>query len=173
MIATRMRDTAFKRVLKAMPLATEVTIAGPYGVLTLDSDTDRPAAFLTGGIGITPFHSILLQATHDGLSHRLFLFYSNRRPEDTAFLEQLEGLEKINPSYTFIGSMTQMAKSNRPWRGETGYIDKKMLEKFLGDLKRPFYYLAGPPTMVSAMRGMLFDAGVSDEQVHFEEFSGY
>jgi ferredoxin-NADP reductase len=155
-----------------MPLATEVTIAGPYGVLTLDGP-DRPAAFLTGGIGITPFRSILYQATNDRLSRRLFLFYSNRRPEDAAFLEQLEGLEKANPNYTFIGSMTQMEKSTRPWHGETRYIDKKMLENFLGDLKPPLYYLAGPAAMVSAMRKMLADAGAGDEQVRFEAFSGY
>ena len=62
MITTRMRDTAFKRVLKSMPLSSEIEIKGPYGKMTLHDDAARPAVFLTGGIGITPFRSIALDA---------------------------------------------------------------------------------------------------------------
>ena len=90
MITTRMRDTAFKRVLKTMPLGTQVKIEGPGGSFTLHKNSAKPAVFLAGGIGITPFFSILRQAAHDRLPHQLFLFYSNRRPEDAAFLDGLE-----------------------------------------------------------------------------------
>ncbi len=58
MVATRMRDTAFKRVLKVMPVGTAVQIEGPTGDLTLHNDAARTAVFLSGGIGITPFRSI-------------------------------------------------------------------------------------------------------------------
>ena len=58
MIATRMRDTAFKRVLKTAPLGTTVSIDGPNGEMVLHEDVTRPAVFLAGGIGITPFLSI-------------------------------------------------------------------------------------------------------------------
>ena len=67
MVATRMRDTAFKRVLKTMALGTEVSLDAPYGSLTLHSDARIPAVFLSGGIGVTPVRSIVLQATHDKL----------------------------------------------------------------------------------------------------------
>jgi ferredoxin-NADP reductase len=87
-VATRIRDTAFKRVLKAMPTGSEVSIAGPFGSFTLRQNS-RPAVFLAGGIGITPFRSMLLQAARERLSRRLFLFYSNRRPEDAPFLDEL------------------------------------------------------------------------------------
>ncbi len=92
MVATRMRDTAFKRVWKTMPQGTELQLAGPFGSLTLHQDAARPAVFLAGGIGITPFRSILVQAQRDSRGRRLFLFYSNRRPEDAAFLEELRAL---------------------------------------------------------------------------------
>ena len=94
MIATRMRDTAFKRVLKTMPLGTEVRIVGPFGSLTLHQNAARPAVFLAGGIGITPFRSMLRQAAEQKLPHHLFLFYSNRCPEGAAFLEELQELER-------------------------------------------------------------------------------
>jgi len=178
MIATRMRDTAFKRVLKTMPLGTEVRIVGPFGSLILRQNVDRPAVFLAGGIGITPFRSMLRQAAEQNLPHHLFLFYSNRRPEDAAFLEELEELEKENTNYKFIGTMTEMAGSNRVWRGETGYIDQEMLAKYIGDLAAPIYYIAGPPAMVAAamvaaIEQTLSLAGVSSDDVRAEEFAGY
>jgi ferredoxin-NADP reductase len=87
---TRMRDTAFKRSLKKVPLATEVKIGSAAGSFTLHENPAKPAVFLTGGIGITPFLSIVRQANHDRLPHNLYLFYSNRRPEDAAFLDTLQ-----------------------------------------------------------------------------------
>src|ERR1043165_1137803 len=65
MIATRMRDTAFKRVLKTLPLGSEVKIEGPFGDLRLHNNRVRPAVVLSGGIGITPFRSILMQAARE------------------------------------------------------------------------------------------------------------
>jgi len=78
MFTTRMRDTAFKRVLKSMPFGTEIKLGGPFGSFTLHSDSSRPAVFLAGGIGITPFRSMILHASRSRLPHRLLLFYSNR-----------------------------------------------------------------------------------------------
>jgi ferredoxin-NADP reductase len=173
MIATRMRDTAFKRVLKTMPLGTAVRIVGPFGSLTLTQNADRPAAFLAGGIGITPFRSMLRQAAEQKLPHHLFLFYSNRRPKDAAFLEELEDLEKENSNYKFIATMTKMAGSNGIWRGETGFINQEMLAKHIGDLAAPIYYIAGPPAMVKAMQRTLSEAGVNSDDVRAEEFAGY
>jgi ferredoxin-NADP reductase len=173
MIATRMRDTAFKRVLKAMPPGSEIEVKGPYGRMTLHDDPARPAVFLTGGIGITPFRSIALEATHAGLAHRLYLFYSNRRPEDAAFFDELGELEKANPHYRFIATMTSAAGSKRPWTGETGYINVEMLSRFMDDLESPIYYVAGPEGLVTAMRKTLGEAGVSDAELRAEEFSGY
>jgi ferredoxin-NADP reductase len=173
MIATRMRDTAFKRVLKTMPIGTAMKIEGPSGHLTLQNDSTRSAVLLAGGIGITPFRSMVVQAAHQKLPHRLFLFYSNRRPEDAPFLEELQALEKENPRYTLIPSMSAMATSHRPWTGETGLIDQAMLFRHLSGAEAPLYYIAGPPEMVKDLRAMLTKQSVNDGDIHAEEFSGY
>lgn len=73
MVATRMGDTAFKRTLKTMPLGSAVRIEGPSGSLTLHSQVARTAVFLAGGIGITPFRSIVLDATEKKESRQLTL----------------------------------------------------------------------------------------------------
>ncbi len=173
MIATRMRDSAFKRVLRAIPAGAKLQLRGPAGQFILDDGSAGPAVFLAGGIGITPFVSMLRQAAHDGLARRLYLFYSNRRPEDTAFLGELQRLQTRNPNCRFIGTMTEMGKSAQLWSGETGFIDKDMLVRSIDDISAPTYYIAGPPAMVAAMQAMLVGAGVEAEQIRTDEFYGY
>lgn len=171
--ATRMRDSAFKRSLKSVPLGTELKIDGPMGSFVLHKNVNKPAVFLAGGIGITPFLSIVTQAAHDHAAHQLYLFYSNHRPEDAPFLDSLRRLEKDNPNFHFIPSMTDMEKSRRAWDGERGFIERGMLTKYLNNLNGPIYYLAGPPAMVAAMRKMLLDTKVDEDDIRTEEFAGY
>ncbi len=173
MIATRMRDTAFKRVLRQASLGLEVKIEGPSGSFVLHRKAEKPAVFLAGGIGITPFLSIIRQAAHDRAPHHLYLFYSNRRPEDAPFLDVLRQAATQNPNFHFIPSMSQMHNSHREWKGETGFINKEMLTKHLPSLQGPIYYLAGPPAMVAAMRSMLTQATVDEDDIRTEEFAGY
>jgi len=172
-VATRMRDTAFKRVLRTLSVKSEVRISGPFGSFTLHTNASRPAVFLVGGIGITPFRSMILQAAKDKLAHKLYLFYSNRRPEDAAFLDDLQKTEKQNPNYKFIGTMTDIRKSKRPWQGATDHITNEMLRKWVRALNGPIYYTAGPPGMVAAMRQMVNTSGIADDDIRTEEFTGY
>src|SRR5207247_1651256 len=172
-IATRMRDTAFKRVLKSMPAAGRVGLRGPAGLFTLDPADARSAVFLAGGIGITPFVSMLRQGAHSRLARDLWLFYSNRRPEDAAFLEELAALPKRHSRCHFVGTMVEMDKSSRPWSGDTGFLDRAMLERHLNDLAASVSYAADPPGLVEAMQKMLADAGVKDEAIRTDEFFGY
>ena len=90
MVATRMRDTAFKRVLRTMPFGTAVKIEGPSGDLILQKDLTRAAVFLAGGIGITPFRSIVHWAAKEKLPSVFSSSHSSRRPEDAAFLADLQ-----------------------------------------------------------------------------------
>ena len=173
MVATRMRDTAFKRVLKTMPLGSAVKLEGPSGDLTLHHAVKRTAVFLAGGIGITPFRSIVFEAAKEKLPHRIFLFYSNRRPEDAPFLDELQALEKENPNYRMIACMTAMANSHRSWQGESGQIHQAMLARYLADAVSPIYYIAGPPEMVKGLRTTIKEAGVDDDSIRAEEFAGY
>ena len=168
-----MRDTAFKRVLKTMPIGTAVKIEGPSGDLILQNDSTRAAVFLAGGIGITPFRSIVHWAAKEKLPQRVFLFYSNRRPEDAAFLADLQSLERDNPKYKLVASMTELEKSQQPWNGETGLISQEMLRRHLKGAMSLIYYIAGPPAMVRGLRDVLSKAGIKPGDIHCEEFAGY
>lgn len=163
MIAMRMRDTAFKRVLKILPVGSELLMSSALGTFILHGGVARSAVFLVGGIGITPVRSMLLQAAHDKLVYKFYLFYSNRKPSEAAFLDELKALQEKNISYKLISVMSDTE----------GYIDTAKLTERLADLNLPVYYVVGPPEFVLGMRGILNIAGVNSENVKIDQFSGY
>jgi ferredoxin-NADP reductase len=163
-VATRMREgSAFKRALNAFALGTKVKLTGPLGAMTLHEDPARAAVFIAGGIGITPFMSMLRQAAHERLAHPLFLLYSNRRREHAAFLGELQDLERRHGSFRMLATMSDA----------DGMINEETVRRFAADATAPVYYLAGPPAMVEAMKDILTRNGVSDADVRSEEFYGY
>lgn len=173
LFVTRMRNTAFKRTLGTTALGTVLQIGDAMGSFTLHKNAAKPAVFLAGGIGITPFLSIVRQAARDKSGHELYLFYANRRPEDAAYLDTLQTAAASEPTCRFIPTMTGMARSHVAWTGETGRITREMLARHLPALQGPIYYAAGPPGMVAATRQMLVEAGVDEDDIRSEEFGGY
>jgi ferredoxin-NADP reductase len=176
-VAVRMRQTAFKRVLERMQIGDKVLLEMrldvPHGAFALHDDPSRPAVFLVGGIGIVPAFSMIKDALERKLPHKIFLFYSNRRREDAPFLDELEHLAKQHPSFNVIPIMTRPEKSTKSWRGETGHINHAMLKRYVENVQSPIYYIAGLPEMVSAMRTLVTDSGVNEEDIRAEEFSGF
>jgi ferredoxin-NADP reductase len=173
MLATRMRDTAFKRVLKTMPIGSPLSVEGPMGSFTLHNNTTRPAILIAGGIGITPFRSMIVNAARTKLAPRIVLLYSNHRPEDAAFLDELQKLGSENKNFKLIAVMTDMQKSKRTWSGETSKLDKAFITRHVPDLNGPIFYVAGPPAMVNGMKSTLIDTGVNEDDIRAEDFAGY
>lgn len=161
--ATRMRDTAFKRELGKMPEGTAIELDGPYGSFTLHARTERPAVFIAGGIGITPFRSILRTAGEEKPERKFYLFYSDHTKNDTAFFDELSRLTGEIPDFTFVPVMSDTE----------GYITDQTIRKHVERIDGPIYYLAGPPAMVAGMREMLARLGISEDDIRFEEFAGY
>jgi ferredoxin-NADP reductase len=173
-IVTRLRDSAFKRCLQKIPLGTEIQVEGPFGDFSLHHNPDRPAVLLAGGIGITPFHSMVRMDAHRGGSRRILLFYSNRRPEDAPFLEEFRQLAKRHPLFTFVPTMSRASASLLPWDGLVGRIEYGLIQKHLhGNSAPPIFYIAGPPRMVADLGTMLANAGVGEDDIRTEEFIGY
>jgi ferredoxin-NADP reductase len=169
-LATRVRDSAFKRSLAELPVGAEAEVERPKGNFLLPEDTEQPYVFIAGGIGITVFRCMLRYIAEENLGHRVTLVYSNRDLATTAFLDELFDLERAIPSLQLVLTMTH--DSN--WDGETRRIDATMLRDHLGDDLGSFTYLvAGPPKMVEAMEELLSAQGVPKDRVRPERFSGY
>lgn len=162
-IATRMRGSEFKNALAALSIGSPVELDGPFGSLTLHSNHARPAVFIAGGIGITPFMSILRQAAHDQLPQRFILVYSNHRPEDAAFLDELRKLEREKRNFRLLPVMTQ----------PNGRVDRDHITRVNNEASTAVYYVTGSPAMVAGIRQLLANAAINDDDVRSEEFFGY
>src|SRR5919109_977482 len=141
-LCTRLRDSAFKRSLVELPEGSAVEVEEPKGNFVLPEDTDRSYVFIAGGIGITVFRVMLRYIAEENLPHRVTLLYSNRNRESAAFLYELAELDRANPNFRLVATMTE----DPEWEGETRRIDADVLRDHLGDDLNSFTYLvAGPP----------------------------
>jgi ferredoxin-NADP reductase len=168
-LATRLRDTAFKRTLAELEVGDEVQVEEPKGSFLLPEDTSRDYVFVAGGIGISVFRSMLRYIADTGAPYRVTLVYSNRDPASTAFRDELRDLEERLEGLHVVLVMTDDAA----WEGETRQLDADVLSELVGGLDGKTFLVAGPPGMAEALEGALSGAGVPEEHLLVDSFSGY
>ena len=170
-LCTRLRDTAFKKTLAELKAGDEVVdVEQPKGDWALPEDTNREYVFVAGGIGITVFRCMLRYIRDTGEPYRVTLVYSNRDRESTPFLDELVELERSLPNFQLVLTMTQ----DDGWEGESRYVNADLLRDHLdGDLGHYTYLVAGPPPMVESVVEQLAGAGVPEDRVLPDRFSGY
>jgi glycine betaine catabolism B len=190
MITTRIRDTPYKKRLSSLGEGTIVKVRGPQGKFVLHEDYSKPAVFLSGGIGVTPFRSMIKYATDKQLPIKIVMFDSNRNQENTLFKKEFDEYVKINRNLKIVYTITEEEKqaaqdpiSSPPssstmqqWTGERGRIDEAMLTRHLtGDeIKNSIFYTCGPPGMIKAMQEIIQnDLKVPKDRIKVEEFTGY
>lgn len=158
MITTRMRNSKFKNKLKNLKIGDSTKIDGPFGQFTIHQNKKIPAVFLAGGIGITPFRSIIKVYPN----RKITIFYSNRKTEDAAFWEELKSLENKNFKMT-----TTMTKEGGK------HINPKMIKNNVKDWRRVIYYAVGSNSFVQSMADMLANMKIKSENIKTENFTGY
>ena len=168
-LATRLRDSAFKRTLTELEVGDEVEVEEPKGSFLLPEDTGAEYVFVAGGIGITVFRSMLRYIADEGRPYRVTLVYSNRDRESAAFLDELEELEGRIDGLRVVLTMTD----EPGWEGETRRLDADVLAELLGGLEGKTFLVAGPPAMAEAVAASLLAAGVPEDRVLADKFSGY
>lgn len=178
MITTRIRDTPFKQKLSRLEEGTAVKIMAPAGNFTLPQDYSVPLVFLSGGIGVTPFRSMIKYAADKQLPLKIAMFDSNRNQANILYKDEFDSCAKVNTNLRIIYTITEEEDNNlsSDWKGERGYIDAVMLAKYLTkyELVNSIFYICGPPAMLNAMQKLLSEEiGVPDERIRIEEFTGY
>jgi ferredoxin-NADP reductase len=201
-IATRISQSVFKKTLINLSLGTQVKFFGPTGKFILNEEEKRPLIFLAGGIGITPFRSMIIYAAEKNLSLPITLFASFSVVEEMVFYKELTEISTDHQNLKVIYTITKLeqilssweanqiqnrnespqgtkenftfqARVREKWSGETGRINADMIEKYCPDFMDSVFYISGPPAMVDAMQSIVKDMGVADEQVKLEKFMGY
>jgi ferredoxin-NADP reductase len=168
-LATRIRDTAFKRTLSELEVGDEVEVEEPKGSFLLPEDRSVEYVFVAGGIGITVFRSMLRYIADEDLPYRVTLVYSNRDRESAAFLDELEVLEQRVDGLKMILTMTEEPS----WEGEMRQLDAEVLRDLLGGLEGKRFLIAGPPPMAEGVTNSLLGAGLPEDSVVTDKFSGY
>jgi len=158
-IAFRDSGSGFKRTLMELPLSSFIDIEGPFGYFTLPKDTSNPLVFVAGGIGITPFLSMIRFVVEQKLTHQITLLYANRNTESAAYLEELTAIAKKDPNFLF--------------KNQFGRIDADFIQQSVNNLNKSAWYIVGPPAMVADTRSLLSHLGVSEAKIYFENFEGY
>jgi len=160
-IVVAFRDTGsgFKKTIKDLAEDAPLLIQGPYGFFTLPEDPPYPIVFVAGGIGITPYLSMIRLAAERNFTTPITLLYANRSKESAAYLEELEQLAREHKNFTF--------------KNRFGRIDEKFIEQNVKDITNCAWHIAGPPPMVDSMRNILMLLGVKSDKVYTESFTGY
>lgn len=170
-IATRVRSSPFKQALTRLPPNAPLNFSGPYGKFTLPDDPARPVVLIAGGIGITPFISMLRSAAHRRATREFRLLYANRQLEDAAFLAELQALTQSNTHFRLMATLTGRPLDS--WQGLQGRFNQTMLNQAFDGLRHPLCYLTGTPEMVAAIEALLTEAGLAEDAIHSEGFHGY
>ncbi|HEX2013617.1 MAG TPA: Rieske 2Fe-2S domain-containing protein [Nitrososphaera sp.] len=172
-VSTRIRDSPYKQALAALEIGAKILAWGPQGKFVLDEESG-PAVFLSGGIGVTPFRSMIKYATDKNLPRKIVMFDSNRNEGNILYKQEFDTWVGHNKNLKVVYTLSDEDTSAR-WAGERGRIDRRMIEKHLGrsEIEESTFYICGPPAMLKAMQKLLDELQVPKERIRTEEFTGY
>jgi ferredoxin-NADP reductase/nitrite reductase/ring-hydroxylating ferredoxin subunit len=178
LISTRIRDTQYKQKLASLKEGAKILVWGPEGDFVLHDDYSKPAVFLSGGIGVTPFRSMIKYATDKQLPIKITMFDSNKNQQNILYKEEFDRWADQNKNFKVIYAVTEEEQEaiNSNWSGERGRIGKLMLERHLskGEIGNAIFYICGPPGMLKAMQELLQkEMQIPKDRFKVEAFTGY
>jgi ferredoxin-NADP reductase len=160
-------EKEFTTRLFSSPLGTRLEALAPLGRFMANPRGD--VVMIAGGVGVTPFLSMVRWARDANLQDRHYwLFYSCRTRADIFHAEELRALPAQNPNIHVVLTVTRETPPG--WDGELGHIDRAMLLKHLGSLEGKSFYSCGPARLTEEMVAMLQEAGVPKEMIFTESW---
>ncbi|MCG8697834.1 MAG: NADH:ubiquinone reductase (Na(+)-transporting) subunit F [Bacteroidales bacterium] len=152
----------------------KVTVSGPYGEFFI-KDTEKEMLYVGGGAGMAPLRSHLFHLFHTLESGRkVSYWYGARSKREVFYEEHFRDIEAKFPNFKFNLALSEpQAEDN--WTGYTGFIHQVLYDNYLKSHEEPEeieFYMCGPPMMNDAVNKMLYDLGVPDEMIAFDDFGG-
>lgn len=173
-ITTRIIQSSFKLQLNNLSLGQMVQFDGPWDDLNFDENDTSPHIFIAGGIGITPYHSIVQYVVDKRIDTEMILFVSWKNKDEMIFDNFFRNANNHMDNFTYVPTLTEEASSNASdWDGATGRIDEDLIRKYIKEIKDSKFFFSGPPVMVASLKQTVIDMGVAKEKIIAEEFEGY
>lgn len=163
--------SSFKQTLASLDKKTPIIAAQLAGEFTLPKDSRQKLAFLAGGIGITPFRSMVKYLIDTKQYRDIVLCYSNKVVEEIAYRDIFAQATK-QFGMKVIYTLTNTHLLPMGWEGEIGRIDTEMIKKEIPDFMERIFYLSGPQTMVNMYEHVLKHLGVPSKQIKKDFFPG-
>ena len=152
----------------------KVMVSGPYGEFFI-KDTDREMMYIGGGAGMAPMRSHIFHLFHTEKTKRKVTFWYGARSKREIFYEDhFRDIEQKFPNFKFTIALSE-PKPEDNWTGDVGFIHQIVYDNYLSKHEEPEeieYYLCGPPMMIDAVLKMLYDLGVPDEMIAYDDFGG-
>lgn len=159
----------FTKTIKDVKPGTKAFLDGPYGVFTTERYWDSAGfVLIAGGIGITPIMSMLVTACERKDDRPFLLIYASKSWEDITFREELEELkERLDLTIVHV-----LKNPPEDWSGETGYVDKELLERYIPIHRGTRnYFICAAPKMMDQVEAALHELEVPVTHVHMEHFN--
>jgi ferredoxin-NADP reductase len=164
-------SSSYKRELETMRRGTEIIASQLSGDFVLPHDSQCKCVCIAGGIGITPFRSMVkyLIDTHEKRS--ITILYSNRYVDEIVYKDVFDKAQKelgINMVYVLTGSPVPSG-----WKGESGHIHEQMIKEEVPDYPERVFYLSGPNAMVNSTKDLLLHMGIAKNHIRTDYFPGF
>ena len=153
------KGSSFKSALINIKEGEELTASGPQGDFILPKDKSIPIVFIAGGIGVTPFRSMVKSMLSQSEKRDTVLLYANSTESDIAFKDLFDKAKNVGVKTFYIDTKKE------------GHIDERMIEEKVSDYKKRVFYISGPEPMVEAFKKMLLGMKVKNIKTDF--FPGY
>jgi len=170
MFTTRMRGSGFKETLRHAPLGYELSLGTLLGQFVIPEGETRHHVFIAGGIGVTPYRSILRHAVDAKKPIDALMLYFNHSSADIVFQQELGEISRQMPTFSLVNVLSSPEPG---WKGEKGKLDEALLRRWVPNLGQQLFWISGPPPMVIASKELLRQTGVADESIRTDSFAGY
>ncbi len=165
------KPSSFKTRLLAMCPGDTIVASQLAGEFTLPKDPSKKLVFIAGGIGITPFRSMLQYLIDNNEKRSVVTVYSCNTAEEIAYSTVLQKAEKQLGCKSVI-TLTNKEKISPTWKGQCGYVTGEMIAKEIPDFRERMFYISGPHVMVESSKRVLQQLGISHSQIKTDFFPG-
>lgn len=163
------KPSSFKKHLANLKKGDVIFASQLAGDFILPKKEEHPLVFIAGGIGITPFRSMIKELIDTKQKKDITLFYTAKKEDEFAYTDLFEEAKSVG--VTLVHVVTD--KENTNWKGEKGFITEDMLGEYVKNMHACAYYISGPPPMVHAYKSLVLKQGVPRKKIHTDYFPGY
>jgi ferredoxin-NADP reductase len=164
-------SSSFKKAMLSMKKGQQIVAAQLGGEFTLPKDPKEKCVFIAGGIGITPFRSMIKYLLDTGQKRPITLFYANKRGDEIVYKDVLDRAERelgIKTIYT----VTDNRRLPASWKGEVGRISSQLIKAKVPQYQDCVFYISGSRDMVNSFKDMLKELGIRNSRVRTDYFPG-